>query len=315
MLLLASLFLASFPGGVKVTLEPQARVRGTEIELGAIAKVEGDDAAEVERVRALRLGYAPAPGYSRLLAGARLETEVERLLPGVEATFVGAPSCRVLPTTELLTAAQLSAAAKAEIARWSEGRDIELEPLSSLADLEIPSGEKPFELRALIADAALRPGPLNVPVRVMVDGQLYRTVWSNWRVTVFEEVNVLRSALRAGESLAPELFERRRVALTAGNTDTPASLGQALGARAARDMAAGHVLRQSDVKLETLVKRGDTLFLEIRRGAITARVAATADQDARAGDRIRMTLLDSGKTINAVVLSRDLALVDLARQG
>ncbi len=313
MLLLATLLLAFAPGEVTITLGPEARVRGTEIELGAIARIEGADANEVERVRALRMGYAPAPGYSRLLVGARLEADVERLLPGVDAKFAGAPACRVLPSTEVLTAAALTAAAKAEIARWSEGRDIELEPLSNLADLEIPSGQKPFELRARIADGALRPGPVNVPVRVMVDGQLYRTVWSNWRVTLFEEVNVLRSSVRAGEELSPELFERRRIAVTNANSDAPAALGQALGAKAARDMAVGHVLRQSDVKLETLVRRGDSLFLEIRRGSITARVAATADQDARAGERIRVTLVDSGKSLNAVVLSRDLALVDLAR--
>ena len=57
-MLLSTLLL----GGVTITLAPQARVRGTEIELGSIAKVEGEDAEEVERVRKLRLGYAPAPG-------------------------------------------------------------------------------------------------------------------------------------------------------------------------------------------------------------------------------------------------------------
>ena len=34
-------------GGVKVTLHPEATVRGTEISLAQVATVEGDDAAEV----------------------------------------------------------------------------------------------------------------------------------------------------------------------------------------------------------------------------------------------------------------------------
>lgn len=310
MLLLTGLLL----GGVTVTLAPQARVRGTEIELAAIAKVEGPDAAEVERVRTLRLGYAPAPGHSRLISAQRLEVDVERMLVGVDVTVAGASACRVLPATEVVTGAMLTAAAKSEILRWTAGRDAQLELTGSLADIEIPAGDKPFELRAVLADAQVRAGPLNVPVRVTVDGQLFRTVWSNWRVTLYEEVNVLRSDLKAGDALTPELFERKRVALTAGG-DEPAALGLALGAKAARDMAAGAVLKRNDIVRDTLVRRGDTLFLEIRRGAITARVAATADQDARAGDRIRVTLLDTGKSLNAIVRSRELAVVDLARQG
>lgn len=310
MLFIANLLL----GGVTVTLAPQARVRGTEIELAAIAKVEGADAAEVERVRALRLGYAPAPGHSRLIAAPRLEADLERMVAGIDVTIAGATACRVLPATEVLTGTQLTAAAKSEVMRWTAGRDAQLELTGSLADVEIPAGDKPYELRALISDAQVRAGPINVPVRVMVDGQLFRTVWSNWRVTLFEEVNVLRTELKAGDALTPELFERKRVALTAGG-DAPAPLGLALGAKAARDMAAGAVLKSSDIVRDTLIRRGDTLFLEIRRGAITARVAASADQDARAGDRIRVTLLDTGKSINAVVLSRELAIVDLARNG
>ncbi len=310
MTILASLIL----GGVTLTLSPQARVRGAEIELSAIATVEGADAAEVERVRSLKLGYAPAPGHSRLIAAQRLEADVERLLSGVDVTVVGASTCRVLPATEVLTGAAMTAAAKAEIVRWTQGRDVQLELVSSLADIEIPSSDKPFDLRAVITEPQVRAGVLNVPIRISVDGQLYRTVWSNWRLTLYQDVNVLKNTVRAGEALTPELFERKRVALTTGG-ESPAPLELAKGVKAARDMAAGSMLKSSDIVLDTLVKRGDTLFLEIRRGAITARVAASAEQDARAGDRIRVTLLDTGKSINAVVQSRDLAVIDLARES
>lgn len=310
MTILASLIL----GGVTLTLSPQARVRGAEIELSAIATLAGDDAAEVERVRALKLGYAPAPGHSRLIAAQRLEADVERLLTGVDVTVVGASACRVLPATEMLTGAALTSVAKAEIVRWTQGRDAQLELVSSLADLEVPTSNSPLDLRAVIAEPQVRAGVLNVPIRISVDGQLYRTVWSNWRVTLYQEVNVLKNAIKAGDALTPELFERKRVALTTGG-ESPAPLELQRGVKAARDMAAGAMLKSSDVALDTLVKRGDTLFLEIRRGAITARVAASADQDGRAGDRIRVTLLDSGKNINAVVQSRELAVIDLAREG
>jgi len=303
-------------GGVTITLSPEARVRGAEIELGAIATVEGEDADQVARVRALKLGYAPAPGYSRVIAAARVAVDVKRMVANVEVTTAGAAACRVTPQTEVITGAQLADAARAEIVRWTNGRDAEFSLVAALGDLEIPSGEKSIDVRAVLSESVTRAGPINVPVRVTIDGQLHRTVWSNWTVTLFEEVNVLKSPLRAGDLLTPELFERKRVAITsAEGPDAPAPLGLTAGARAARDMPAGATLRLSDMSRSTLVKRGDTLFLEIRRGSITARVAANADEDGRAGDRIRVTLIDTGKSMNAVVRSRDLAVIDLANQG
>jgi hypothetical protein len=86
------LLLSLFLGGVTVTLHPQAKVRGTEIELGAVAAVSGEDAALVARVRGLRLGYAPAPGYSRLLLGERLRADLARTLPGTAVEVGGAAS-------------------------------------------------------------------------------------------------------------------------------------------------------------------------------------------------------------------------------
>src|SRR5687768_12548967 len=121
MLLLALLF-----GGVTVTLSPQAKVRGTEIALGSIAAVSGDDAALVARVRELRLGYAPAPGYSRLLAGELLQAELTRTLPGTAVELKGAAACRVLPATEVVGGRAIEAAAKGELLRRLDGRDVEL---------------------------------------------------------------------------------------------------------------------------------------------------------------------------------------------
>ena len=73
--MLTTLFLLSL--GVQIELPTEARVRGAELDVGSVAQVTGDDAAEVERVRAISLGYAPAPGYSRLLQVERIAREIQ----------------------------------------------------------------------------------------------------------------------------------------------------------------------------------------------------------------------------------------------
>ena len=76
--------------GVRVELPVEARVRGAELTLGAIAQVSGDDAAAVERVRAVRLGYSPAPGYSRLIHVSRVVQEAAAQVPDVRLELAGA---------------------------------------------------------------------------------------------------------------------------------------------------------------------------------------------------------------------------------
>ena len=86
--------------GVRVELPVEARVRGAELTLGAIAQVSGDDAAAVERVRAVReaVDTLQAEGKERLQAfmpqiiQACLETPdpdlaLERVLPLVVAVL------------------------------------------------------------------------------------------------------------------------------------------------------------------------------------------------------------------------------------
>jgi len=309
------MLLALILGGVTITLSPEAKVRGTEIELGHIAAVAGGDEAEVSRVRALRLGYAPAPGYSRLLVAARVQGDVARAIPGLEITLAGAGACRVFPATERVLAAAIESAAKSEVLRQLEGRDVELDLAASVPDLEVPSGDKPIELRVVLTDGVRRGGPINVPVRVLVDGNLYRTVWTNWRLAVWEEASVLVAPVRVGETITLDMLERRRVASPGSGPDAALPALLAAGSTAARDLPAGQPLREVDVVRPLLVKRGDALFLEVRRNQIHARINVIADQDARAGERIRVSVPDTERSLSATVVARDLAVIELSSQG
>ena len=112
MTLTASLLL----GTVTVVLPPEANVSGTELRLDAIAKVEGENPAEVAAISSLHLGYAPAPGYSRLLDAQRLALDIERAAPNVDVVFQGARACRVWPETTSISGAAIEAVAREELA-------------------------------------------------------------------------------------------------------------------------------------------------------------------------------------------------------
>ena len=304
-------------GDVTVTLPPTAEARGTELTVGAVARVEGADPEEVARVRELSIGYAPAPGYTRLFDGWRLQQQIQRDVPSVTVQVVGSRACRVSPATMVVSGASIEAAARAELERVLASMDAQAELQTPVADMRAPAsaeGRSQPELRSVLTPEQLRAGNVSVPVRVMIDGDVYRTLWTSWRVQLWENYAVLKSPAQAGMRISPDMLEVRRLEASASNVRPGAqALGRHLlvGAVAARDLAPGRPLTDTDIVRPTLVREGDTTFLEVRKGAINARVAAVAEQDGAQGDRIEVTLLSSGRLMKAVVISRDLVRIDL----
>jgi flagella basal body P-ring formation protein FlgA len=305
-------------GNVTVTLPTEAEARGTELTVDTICSLAGDDPAAVERVAALSLGYAPAPGHTRLFDAWRLQQDLRRAAPDLDVRVVGARACRVSPATEIVAGSQIEDIARAELERQLEGLDAEARPVGAVADVRVPAGQAGSggaELRSVLAPDQGRAGNLSVPVRILVDGDVSRTIWTRWEVDLWARYQVLMHAVPAGARIGGAMLEMRRLEASAANARPGARvLGRALlvGALAARDLDAGRPLTDLDVVRPTLVRSGDTTFLEVRKGAIHARVGAVAGEDGALGDRITVTLQGSGRQMRAVVLSRDLVRIDLS---
>jgi flagella basal body P-ring formation protein FlgA len=308
MLHFASFLLA---GGATVTLNAEARVRGAEIELGEVATIACADAALAERLGALSLGWAPAPGYARTLRADRLAADLARLAPEVEIALAGALACSVAPQTEQVRGEAIEAAARRELERSFAGRDAELVLARAVSNVEVPGGARPCVLEAALDPRAVRVGVASVPVRVIVDGEPYRTVWTEWKVETRELRAVLTRALRAGETIGRGDVETRRVRVVGARAGKLLDLERAIGSVAARDLAAGAALDEADVVRPQIVARGDALTVEVRRGSVAARAAAVASEAGRAGDRVRIVLTGSGRTLTATLVSRDLAVVEM----
>jgi flagella basal body P-ring formation protein FlgA len=151
-------------------------------------------------------------------------------------------------------------------------------------------------------------------VRLLVDGDVYRTVWTSWKVDNWERYAVLTRPVQAGETIAASMLEHRRMAASVADLrGNVRILGEAMivDAIAARDLTAGRPLTDLDVVRPVLISEGDTVFFEVKKGVVNARVAAVADEGGARGDRLRVTLLGSGREMRGVVVSRDLVRIDL----
>lgn len=296
---------------VTVTLPPEASVRGTEIVLGEIARIAGDDPAAVERAAALRVGYAPAPGYSRLLVAWRLEQELERAAPGLDLALAGSQACRVHPETVKVAAAELVSAARAELERALGQADASLRLARTVSDQVVPATGAAPVLRSILPSVEERAGAISVPVRILVDGEIHRTVWTQWQVERFEVRPVLSRRVAAGETIGLGVIENRRVKAAPGLRAQSLPAGLLIGSVARRDLEAGRLVCESDVVRPQIIQKGDEVYLRIRKGRVVASRPATATEAGALGDRV-LCLTEGQRELMAVVVGRNLLEIDLS---
>jgi len=310
-MLLPVFLLKSLLAGVTVTLPAQAKVRGTEIELGELCTVTGLDEKLVERVRSLELGYAPAPGFSRILTVDRIRAELAEAVPGVEVRVAGERACRVWPEIQEVAPATLEQVARAELIRAYAGKEATFTLAQPIGLVSVPLGQTSNELMARAVVGEAKSGVVGVALEALVDGLRYRTVWTSWRVDVWETRSVLGRPVKAGEELNPGLFVRKRVLLGHDSELEAVDPRATLGAIATRDMSEGERVSVHDVHRPAAVTQGTILFLRVRKGSIEARVSALALDTGSIGQRIRVKTTTSGQEMLATIVSRDVCEITL----
>lgn len=308
-MLLATLLL-SF-GGVTVELPAKVEASGLNLRLGDVAKVSGDDAVEVERVRDIDLRYVPSPGYSRLLHRARLKQQAKLQVPGADITFEGSIQCRVFPKTKLVTAAEVKGHAQRVVEAKFKGTDVEISFTGSLKDIPAPTGKQGVEVKARRATGPADQGLQGVAVDILVDGELWRTQWTTWSVAAWEDMPILRVRVSKGQKITPDMFQLERRKRTQGASSSPLSFRNLQNAVAARELAPGDAVYARDVTRETVVTQGHRVQIEVKSGRVLATTAGVAKEDGRIGDSIRVQLDVTGKELTGTVVAKNRIRVEL----
>ena len=298
-------------GTVTIQLPTNAEVRGTSIQLGALAQVASEDAALAEAVRAFELGNVPAPGYNRVFQSVLIQRDLEAAFPDTTFAFAEHVNCRVAAAVQRVGADSLRAAALDALKKRFRGKDAEFTMTANLGEARVPMGVEGTTLAASLKREGTRPGLWSVPIDVLVDGAVYQTIWTTWKVELWENRRVLVRSVTRGDIITPDALETRRVKVDVHTTDPDIPAIALNGSMAKRNIDAGALVSLRDVERPIVVRRGDMINLEVRKGGITAKTVATAGQDGRVGDTIRIQTHSTGRELAATVVSKDVAQIEL----
>lgn len=284
---------------VTVTLPDEIQVRGAEMTLGEIATIDGEDLAAVARLKEYSLGYAPSPGYSRVVQRWKLEQGVQREFPGVQIDFEGKAACRIWPSVTKIPKAELETAAHDALVAVFEGADVEIHLAAELHDETVPVG---LQSRALVAEpttTAIKPGTWAVPVKVLIDGMPYRTVWTSFRVDLYGVVPVLNRDVPAGGEIQLSDVVMQRAPIDTAASLRPLDGSKLTGAKARRLLRAGMPVGEADVIRRLAVSRGETVTLVVNNGLVKVCTEVVALRDGYVGDLIPVQTFGRGKELTA----------------
>jgi flagella basal body P-ring formation protein FlgA len=298
---LAALLLST---GITVTLPEQTMVTGTDMKLGDVAVVRGDDEALVAQVRGLNLGYAPAPGYHRTLRQWKLQQDVEEAFPGTEVVFAGSPVMRIFPKTATILAGEIEVAARKAIAELLEGEEYRLSLRTALNDMQVPLGQNSRRLEVDLKSRRRDAGAWSVPIRVMIDDVQYSTVWASVQVDIFRELPVLKRDVRMGTELSSDDYSIERVLIDTALTKSPINGTPPFGALAAANLTAGNVLFENDLKFALFVEKDAIAKLHARNGSVEVNVMVVVLEDGHLGDHVRVRSLSGDKEVTARVTGK-----------
>ena len=312
-MLLGTLLLSS----VAITLPAEATVGGAEISLGEIATITGDDAAQVQRLEAISLGYAPAPGYTRVFHQWKIESLVRQQAAGAEVSITGSPSCRVAPLTSVVPSEDIAAAALGALEQLLDGQDVEISSPGELEDEVVPQGRSSVTVRAKVGAAAMSSSRANgrwsVPVELVVDGTPYRTVWVPYQVTLYRVVPVLVRDVPRGEQIGPADIVEKRVPVTTDGAEEPLARIELVGATAKRLLSKEQPVLTRDVARVVAVQKGETVNLTIKKGKILVNAQVVSLQNGYLGDVVAIRVLLSDKDLTARVVGKGQVRIELSQ--
>jgi flagella basal body P-ring formation protein FlgA len=305
-------------GAVVVTLRASASINAATVCVGHVASLSGGTPALRQQISVLDLADRPQRGKP---------VQLLRELIAYRIQVAGVDRGRFRMQGAALVDVSLAAGPAGEEELFQTARDALLDKLCLRPDEAMVSMAQPpqlpqfavsakdeLRLEAVPCEPIAVPGRCRVDITVLLNAQRIDIVPVLLDVRIYKMAAVARRRIETGETLTGDNTRIERHAIEApGGWLTQKDL--TAGRKAKRPIAAAEVIAPTAVEPlyadnPILVKQRDLVRLVAQVGSMRVTALAEAQQDGRAGDRIRVRNVDSHKEVVGRVVGRGLVEVD-----
>jgi flagella basal body P-ring formation protein FlgA len=301
----ASLILdtaAASAGSFTVRLKPDASVKSSNFVLADIADLMGDNEATLARIAGIKLG--PITDVRVVSRSEVLGMIRDRVGNAEEVLLTGADFTRVSVATRTADAAMVASALKSFLISstpWRED-EIEIRSIESLKPLRIPDGD--LQLRVTSRGAPSNFKSALLPLELVVDGKVWRTLWIKADIRVRAKVVQVAKPVAFRGILKTEDVREQVCDIEDPRTEYFRTPSEAVGKTAKRVLGTGELLSRASMEEASLVRSGETVRLLGISGSVSMTAKVRALQNGKLGEAIKVRNIDTDRLIVAVVTGR-----------
>lgn len=176
------------------------------------------------------------------------------------------------------------------------------------SDLTVPAGE--LTVRVAATQPLARKGYVGIPVEVLCNGAVQRTILCSVLIRTFEDVYVVLRSLGKEEMLDASVVAVQRIETTEMD-DAVTAATPLTGLRTKRMLNERSVLRRSALELLPAVRRDQPVSLLVRSGAVTVGAAGIAKQDGAVGEEVLVLRNGAKEAVRGRIVGQQLIEIDV----
>lgn len=279
---------------------------GVQITLGDIAELTGSAAALADTP----LTTAPPPGRVKNLSASLVALRLRQA--GVNPrsfSIAGAAAVLLKSRAQDLVPARLAEALFDNLVAampWDPARtDIEIQPVRLRAAL--PEGEITYQW--ILPARWDFSGTATIQAVILVNGQAVEQIPCRVTITPLVPVAVTADHIPRGKRLESTHISWEEIPLNSRPADAVTTLEEIVGQVARRTLLKGTILTARTLDAPRIIRKNQTVSVEMNQGGVLLQTRARALADARAGDRLLCANLSSRQQFEGMVREDGLVIV------
>ena len=295
-----------------IMVRPNSEVAPEKVMLADIATIQCADKALSEKLADTEICSSPLPGKTRKLMKQQIVTALRRIGVGDDSySLLCPPELTILRSASIVSGEALFEAAKQfALSDSSLPGTVMVEPGRIQTEQSVPAGQ--MELRVKPGTKEVRKGQNSVPVEIVIDGKVYRTVSVGIMVKVLAPVLISTQTIARLREISSvnTVLEQRDITMLPSDFVLDQPTGNWV---AAVPIQQGAMIRRSWISEPLAVKSGDAVLVVVESGTAKVTEKGTAVQDGRPGDVIKVRFTGDMREIRAKVSGPGIVAISINR--
>ena len=309
-LILIAISAAGASSQVTVVVRPESEVTAGSCTLGDIATMQCSKRELGEELRNVPVCPSPLPGKTRTLSKDQIVIAIRRAgINDRTVEMLCPPQITVTRASSKVSGQALFEAVR-EFALGNNSYPgiVSVEPVRLPTDQMAPVGK--LGLRVKSGTREVRKGQSSLPVEIMVDGQVYRTIHVPVLVKVFARAPVATQAIPRSTEISAANVALRECDITALPNDVLLE-APLPGWIASVPIPEGSIIRRQWIVEPPAIHSGDAVLVIVQNGAVRVTSKGIAAQDGRPGQKIKVRLTGDVREIRGTVAEPGIVMISI----